>query len=54
MAEHRVAGYDALKLSSYLTPEAFGWVDEEAAAAGLRAVGHLATDIGLDGLYDLR
>ena len=50
VAEHRAAGYDALKLSSFLTPEAFGWIDEEAAAAGLPVVGHLDTDVGFGGL----
>ena len=54
VAEHRAAGYDALKLSGYLTPEAFGWIDEAADAAGLPVVGHLDTDVGLEGLFASR
>ena len=54
VAAHRADGYDALKLSSYLTAEAFGWIDEEAAAADLPVVGHLDTDVGFDGLFASR
>ena len=48
---HREAGYDALKLSSFVGPEAFAWIDAEAAAAGLPVVGHLPTEVGLARLY---
>ncbi|MEM7276756.1 MAG: amidohydrolase family protein [Pseudomonadota bacterium] len=48
---HKDAGYDALKLSSYLTVDTFRQILAEAKHQELPVLGHLSGQIGLENLY---
>lgn len=48
---HKEAGYDALKLSSYLTLDMYHIILEEAEARQMPVIGHLSHQIGLKNLY---
>ena len=51
VTRHKEAGYDALKLSSYLKVETFHQILEEADRQEIPVVGHLSGQIGLENLY---
>ncbi|MDN5202811.1 amidohydrolase family protein [Fulvivirgaceae bacterium BMA10] len=48
---HKEAGFDALKLSSYLNLEMYRAILEEAKKQQIPVVGHLSYEIGLKNLY---
>ena len=51
---HRDKGYDALKLSSFMTLRTYRLILAEAERAGLPVLGHLAREIGLANLHGTR
>ena len=44
-------GYDAIKLSSDINVELYNAINDEAKKIGIRVIGHLPIEIGLDDLY---
>ena len=48
---HKEVGYDALKLSSFLTLEAFHQILEAAEEQDIPVLGHLSGQVGLESLY---
>jgi hypothetical protein len=47
VASYKAAGYDFIKVYSDLRPEVYAAIIEEAAAQGIKVVGHVPTRVGL-------
>lgn len=48
---YKQEGYDAIKLSSFLNPEIYKALVDEAQKQGIQAVGHVSLNVGLERFY---
>ena len=49
--EFKAKGYDAIKLSSFLSPKIYDAIVDEAKQQQIPTIGHLSIDVGLEKLY---
>ncbi|WP_299436660.1 amidohydrolase family protein [uncultured Aquimarina sp.] len=52
VTKYKEQGYDAIKLSSFLSPEIYHAIVKEAKKQNIPTVGHLTYDVSLDDFYD--